>query len=463
MRKFPRGVQVYIYSIMALGLGMLVYFFWGFISHLMSKQPLPFNYLIVLGFCIFTPVVIIAELRPEEFLGRIATIVSFSVIYSGILFIGKEAAVIIAMIRNVTAGIINKMRWYSIFFNISHSILAVGTAGILFNLINQGKPLFGINDARLSYFIAASVYLLINVALVYGYIRFVQDYTDEQLTFYLQWRDIKIQSVVFAIFLLVILYKQSPLLLILMLLPSVIIFYIVRNYRKLQTETMKTLEALATGIENRYGYNYQHTSGVVDYAVKLARKLKLHRAEIEIIESAARIHDLGKVSIPDEILQKNGPLTKEEFEVMKQHAAMGSEIASKLSAYKSGIGIIRHHHEWYDGNGYPDGLKNEDIPLGARILTIADCYDAMTNDRPYRKALGLEEVVRELKKGKGTHFDPKLVDLFIEILKDEYVQKQKQAEKRAARESRRAAGARDEGGNKESPSPASALHSEEVP
>jgi hypothetical protein len=431
MRNFPRTVKIFISLIIALGLAMFLYLFWGLFSVIAHKQPLPFNYLILLGFCIFTPVVIIAELRPEEFLGRIATIVSFSVIFAAIFFIGKEAAVVIAILRCLTAGIINKMRWYSTLFNISQSILAVGTAGMLFGSIVAGKSLWTLTDARISFFIAAGLYIVLSILLVYSYIRLLESHSNEPVAHFILWRDIKVQTAIFSVFFLVTLYKQSPLILILMLLPSVIIFYIIRNYRKLQTETMKTLEALASGIEQRFGYSDQHTSGVVEYAVKLARKLKLHRSEVEILESAARIHDLGKVSIPDNILQKPGRLTKEEFLIMKTHAAVGSQIASQLSAYRAGVSYIRHHHEWYDGSGYPDGLKGEEIPIGARILTLADCFDAMINDRPYRPALPLEEVLDEMEKGKGTHYDPKLAGIFITMIREEQAQKAKEVLKDA--------------------------------
>jgi hypothetical protein len=405
---------------MFLGLGLLLFLFWGILSKIIHKQPIDYNYMVLLGFAIFAPVVILAELRPEEFLGKIATFVSFSVIYAAIFFINKEAAVVIIIIRSIISGILNKFTWYSTLFNTAQGIIAVGLAGFLFDYAKTpGVQLLGITDVRLAFVAVALSFSVINVILVYVYVRLVGNFSNETLTFNLQWKDIKTQSVIFAAFLLVILYKQSPLLLILMLVPALIILYMVRNYRRLQTETMKTLEALASGIEQRYGYSYQHTTKVVEYAVKLARRLKLARTEVDTLEAAAKIHDLGKVSIADEILQKPGPLSPEEFETIKAHSVIGSEIAAKLSAYKPGIRIIRHHHEWYDGSGYPDGLKGDEIPMGARILTIADAYDAMTNARPYRAPLEVEEVLEQLQKGKGSHYDPRLVDQFCELIQEE--------------------------------------------
>lgn len=130
----------------------------------------------------------------------------------------------------------------------------------------------------------------------------------------------------------------------------------------------------------------------------------------------AQFHDIGKVGIPDQILFKNGPLTLEEMVIMKRHCEIGYRIAQASPDLLPIAEWILKHHEWWNGKGYPLGLKGEEIPLECRILAIADAYDAMTNDRPYRKALTREEALSEIKKCSGTQFDPRLVDMFLKMM-----------------------------------------------
>ncbi|MDQ2784207.1 MAG: HD domain-containing protein, partial [Chloroflexota bacterium] len=131
---------------------------------------------------------------------------------------------------------------------------------------------------------------------------------------------------------------------------------------------------------------------------------------------AARVHDLGKIAIPDAVLLKPGKLDEGEYWLMRQHPIAGDDILHDLSIYKDSLGVVRHHHERYDGRGYPDGIKGEEIPFGARIVAVADSYDVMTSDRPYARARTVHEGIEELIACKGTHFDPHVVDAFVRVL-----------------------------------------------
>ena len=137
--------------------------------------------------------------------------------------------------------------------------------------------------------------------------------------------------------------------------------------------------------------------------------------EIDLIVSAAQVHDLGKISIDNRILFKEGRLTDEERRQVNTHSAAGAELAGQFSMYGAGAAIIRHHHERWDGSGYPDGLAGDAIPLGARIIAVADVYDAMTSDRPYRAALSHEVAVSELMRGSGSQFDATVVEAFLAL------------------------------------------------
>jgi HD-GYP domain-containing protein (c-di-GMP phosphodiesterase class II) len=140
--------------------------------------------------------------------------------------------------------------------------------------------------------------------------------------------------------------------------------------------------------------------------------------DIENIRKAALLHDIGKISVPDHILMKPGKLSEEEMEVIKKHPANGAKIIEPVEPLKHATKIIKHHQECYNGTGYPEGLRGKEIPLGARIIAVADAFGAMTTDRPYRRALSIGEAVKELKKCAGTQFDPHLVEIFISILEE---------------------------------------------
>jgi len=179
---------------------------------------------------------------------------------------------------------------------------------------------------------------------------------------------------------------------------------------------LSAVYALVSTVEARDRYTYGHSRKVNTYAVALAEAIGLSPDEVSMLNTAALLHDIGKIGIPDEVLNKKGRLSKEDWEQIKAHPRLGANIVSNIPNLVPCISSILHHHERWDGGGYPEGLKGEEIPLEARILAIADSFEAMTSARPYRLALSLEEVVKELRQGAGSQFDPKLVEVFIGII-----------------------------------------------
>ena len=177
-----------------------------------------------------------------------------------------------------------------------------------------------------------------------------------------------------------------------------------------------TLIMLARIVEARDTYSAGHLERVSRYVKMLAEKIDIDEEGKKILMGAAILHDLGKVGIEDTILKKAGTLTSKEYETMKQHSIIGENILKPLRSMSKLSTLVRHHHEMYDGTGYPDGLKGEEIPLASRILSIVDIYDALTTDRSYRKALGREEAIETLRTYAGNKLDPKLVEIFINIL-----------------------------------------------
>ena len=188
-------------------------------------------------------------------------------------------------------------------------------------------------------------------------------------------------------------------------------------YQKIQDSYFEIVKALAQAIEAKDPYTHGHSARVMEYSLQIAQKLNLSEEEIKSLKYAAILHDIGKIGVRGYILNNPNGLTIEEYEEVKKHPAIGENIIQPIELLQPIRPLIRHHHEWYNGKGYPDGLSGENIPLGARILTVADAYDAMRSDRPYRKALSEEKAIQELKDGSGRQFDPQIVEVFLEILK----------------------------------------------
>ncbi len=163
---------------------------------------------------------------------------------------------------------------------------------------------------------------------------------------------------------------------------------------------------LAVALSERDHYTGDHSTAVIDMAAAIARHIGLRATEVERIKSAALLHDIGKVAIPDMILHKPGPLTDEEWKLMREHPVIGERILSAVPGMRPVARIVRHEHEHWDGSGYPDGLLGEQIPLGSRIILAADAYHAITSDRPYRAARSHRSAIEELSRGAGSQFDP---------------------------------------------------------
>jgi putative nucleotidyltransferase with HDIG domain len=189
--------------------------------------------------------------------------------------------------------------------------------------------------------------------------------------------------------------------------------------RQLEDENKLGILKIAETIDERDAYTYQHSKRVAEFTEKIAKKIHLSSVQVEQLVTAARLHDLGKMGVKDDVLHKPGKLDKAEWDVMRRHPEIGAKIVGHYHLHKESVDCVLYHHERYDGKGYPHGLKGEEIPLGARIMAVADSYEAMTSDRPYRKALSQEIAVQQLKEGMGMQFDPMMVAAFLTVLDQE--------------------------------------------
>jgi putative nucleotidyltransferase with HDIG domain len=176
-----------------------------------------------------------------------------------------------------------------------------------------------------------------------------------------------------------------------------------------------TLRALSMALDVRDRETEGHAQRVARYMDLMARELRSAKVDVRTLRRGALLHDIGKIGIPDEILRKAGELDGSEWRVMKRHPAYGARILAGIPYLSGAAEIVHHHHERFDGSGYPDGLAGEDIPLGARIFALADALDAMTSDRPYRRAMSLEDAITEIERCSGKQFDPAIVSAFLRI------------------------------------------------
>ncbi|MHB1005949.1 MAG: HD-GYP domain-containing protein [Chloroflexota bacterium] len=216
-----------------------------------------------------------------------------------------------------------------------------------------------------------------------------------------------------------VVYHFSPVASFLLALPVGVAQYTLRSAIASRRSIRLAIEALATEIDDRETYTAQHSERCALYARRICQELRVKAQETEMIAGVAKIHDLGKMNIWPEMLNKAGPLDDTERLEMNRHPAYGAEILAGFVNYSYARDIIMHHHERFDGNGYPAGLKGEQIPLGSRIVAVVDAFDAMTSHRPYRRALTFEHAIEELQTNAGRQFDPVVVAAFVATVRPE--------------------------------------------
>ena len=367
-----------------------------------------------------------ADLKPFRvmFKVQIDMTMSFAVQLSAILVMGTEKAVLIIIAATLIVEIITKKPLSRILFNAGQYGLLLIITGYLFNLLKfsaHDVPVHIIIDLP-ALLISVSVFYLLNTFFISVVISLTANYRFFDIFFI----DFKITAGYFYSLMpisiaMALLYKHdSPYIILIMIPPLVMADQAMRLYYSLHREARETMKVLATTLDERDKYTFYHSLHVAEYGQKIAVHLGLSQDDVSDIELAGQIHDLGKVGIADRILNKNGKLTDEEYEIIKKHPETAYRLLKNLKPYKKCAEYVLHHHEYYNGNGYPEKKAGKNIPLGARILAVADSYDAMTTDRPYREALSQKAAVNEMKLFSGTQFDPNVVEAFIKVLKNDY-------------------------------------------
>jgi putative nucleotidyltransferase with HDIG domain len=305
---------------------------------------------------------------------------------------------------------------YDRLFNASAAVLAIGGASATYQLLRSNAL---VAENALAVLAAAVVGYLVRTELVDGAIS-LQLRRPLLTAWWLDHRrDMAQLATLFALGTIAAVTAQGqPWIFILFVAPTALILGSFRETIRLRSQTRDAILKLADLIDARDAYTFGHSQRVADYAEQLAARLHMAPTQVELVREAARLHDVGKIRTEDRILQKQAPLTPNEVEVMHRHCDEGYEFLKQLPEFWEGAELVRLHHERYDGQGYPRGLGGDALPLEASVIAVADAWDAMTSDRPYRKALSHDEARAELQRYRGTQWDPRIVDAFIDLLSE---------------------------------------------
>jgi putative nucleotidyltransferase with HDIG domain len=302
-------------------------------------------------------------------------------------------------------------------FNASMLMVAGGAASVAYRALAPGGGTASGLAELPGAISAAAVLYLVNTGFVVGAVGLHNMRNPLEIWAETAAADFKQTAALYvAGYLLAVLSNGEPWLALVMMIPVAGIQLAIARSVQLTEQTIAAVESMADVVDRRDPYTFQHSQSVAEHAVRTARRMRLPAREVELIRLAARVHDLGKIAVPDEVLHKKGRLSESEFELMKKHPQTGVEILAKFPEYGRGRELVLSHHERIDGLGYPRGLVGSAIALGARVIAVADSWDAMTSNRPYRTALDPEVALAELLRGRGTQWDPAVVNAFADTL-----------------------------------------------
>jgi len=360
-----------------------------------------------------------AEFIPVDLpIGGVISI-GFPIDFVVILVYGPTLAMLIAAFSALIGETIEKkVSWYKIIFNSSQFALSAGIAGLVYQYTGGIVGFQNLFKFIFPAALCAFIYCLINVMLVNIFIS-LEKSVRITAVWRINFKDILPSYLAEAPigFLMAIVYVEVGIFgILLFFLPLLLARRSFELYTKMRRVYLDTIRALAAAIDAKDPYTKGHSERVAEMSIALAQELNLSDRDIENIEYTALLHDIGKIGIADSILGKKGSLTSQEFDKIKEHTIMGAKIIEPVDFLKNSYRAIYHHHEKYNGEGYPDGIKSEDIPILARIIAVADAYDAMGSDRPYRKKLDKDKILKELKEQSGKQFDPKVVKVLISVI-----------------------------------------------
>jgi len=366
----------------------------------------------VLVLIIFTTV---ADLFPVTFeQGYEITVSNVFLIGAIMIFRDDPAnAAIVAIVSTLAWQLVTRRAWYKLLTNVALATTAVIAGATALSIVGSQDTahfVFGTALMLIVYFIADTVPLSRLLASLDGrpfQVAYVSNYAGVVL---------ELIGIEFFGLIFYLVWAESPWLSVLFAVPTVILRQAYFQVERLRNDSMRALAAVSDVIENRDELTHNHTQSVSTYARRVAERLRLSPDEIWQVTVAGQLHDLGKIAVRDSILFKPGALTEAEMELMRKHCQVGYDILRQFSNLEKVARLVRAHHERYDGHGYPDGIGGAQLPVGAAIVAVADAFDAMRTDRPYRKAMPMGRALDTLKQGLGTQWHPVVGATFIQLM-----------------------------------------------
>jgi putative nucleotidyltransferase with HDIG domain len=362
--------------------------------------------------------------------------VSETFVFTSVLLFGTAAGTIIVTLDGL---IISLWLWrkgighHKLLFNMAAPALSIWLAAQLFFIVAGVQPLTqeaaSLPALLPGLLVFAVAYFLLNSWLMAAAVSFEEASSPLEIWRHnFLWLSLSFFSGASVSILLVSISREINLTALAVIVPLLIVSYLTyhtsmarledasRHVDELNHLYLSTIETLAMAIDAKDQVTHGHIRRVQEYSVALAQQMGVDDEKlIKAIEAASLLHDMGKLAVPEHILNKPGKLTGDEFEIMKTHSSAGADILAAIEFPYPVVPIVRHHHENWDGTGYPDHLTGTDIPIGARILSVVDCFDALTSDRPYRGKLSESDAIAILLERRGTMYDPLVVDVFIEM------------------------------------------------
>ncbi len=370
----------------------------------------------------FLALIVITEALPIKLPRANGSVsVGFAMCYSSVLLFGPFWGGLLTALGSLRKmELTGRVAPLEVAFNRAQLFLAAVSGGLVFNLLSTGalgeRPyMFAVATMAggISYFVVNVTATVLYISLKMGLNPIALVASD------VKWMAPSYIGLMPIAYLNVAVYHAvGEVGVIFFLLPLMVGRYAFTMYSELRDVFMSTISALAAALEARDPHTSGHAERVSHYAVALARRMEFTDERIELLQYVSILHDIGKIGISDQILQKPGRFTPAEWSIMKGHSEIGANILSKIKALREGASWVLYHHERYDGAGYPEGLSGDDIPLEARILAVADSFDAMVSQRPYKRALTFEEGRSEIVRCSGTQFDPEIASIFLEFIEE---------------------------------------------
>lgn len=369
-------------------------------------------------FVILLALATVAQLWPVHLTPKMKVTVEDTATFAGALLLGPFLSMLVAGASRLALRPGARFIWYESGFNASVSALGTGAAAVVYAALAGPAGSLAANPLAIG--AAAIAKYLVHTGLVDLAVA-IQLHRDPLGSWWqVHRRDLPHEAVLYLLGVLAALSASGhPWVLGLFAAPMALVLINLRQTARLREQTRSAILELADLVDLRDPYTHGHSQRTAEVAERLARHLHLQPSQVELVRAAARVHDIGKIGTEDHVLLKRGPLDRREEDEMHRHSEFGAQLISLLPEFWEGAALVLSHHERPDGRGYPRGLRESELPLEASVIAVADAYDAMTNDRPYRRALGWAEAKAEFLRHRGAQWDARVVDALIEMIEQE--------------------------------------------